>query len=883
MAEIEDYALPEAAPPEPEKKSALDQALENGLPASVDAEKTILGAALLDAQAYNEAAESLEAGDFALDSHQRIFARMGELIDSDQAVDIVTLAEELKRRKELENVGGVAYLASLTEGLPRRFAIAEYVRIVKSKAQMRRLINLCTLAITRAADQSESPTGIIEDVEGDLLEIAGEANAGKPQRIADSVLAAGGVEPYIRRATEPAERDGLKTGYIDFDQKTGGLQKGDLIIIAARPSMGKTSLAINIAQNAALDSGSTVIVFSLEMTRAALEARMLASRARVDIQRAVRGEYLSGMEREKMASALGDLVEDMVFIDDSPFLTITQARAKARRLKQRQGRLDLVIIDYMQLMSAGSRVPSRQEEIASISRGLKAMAKELGCPVMALAQLNRQVEHRTDKRPILADLRECVAGNTLVIDAQNGRMVPVSALQPGSTILAMDAEQKIKAFAVKDQWSTGVKPVFKVTTSSGRSLHCTSNHPFFSWNGWQRLSDLHEGDFVASAMTAPVIGREGGDDLCRLLGYFAGDGTYQRHRAVGFISNDPDTFADVGDVIAMHWPAIKARLKYHEQGYLEADYVRIYENGYGKPHGNPLREWLREIGVFGERDDSKRVPAFVFERGREGARQFLAGYLATDGCVKREQYRNGHGWRVHFDTTSRRLAEDVQCLLQRLSIVSVIDRGRFSKKARRPLYRVTVSQSKPNLLRFAETIPVRGKKRNRLDSAGSWAMGTRVTNPGPFGLPPQLSRHAAIIDPEQKWRDQGRCMGRGVAVQLAERLADPILKKYAESDLLWEKILSIEAAGEEEVFDISVPGANCFVANGLIVHNSGQIEQDADVVAFVHRDAYYRPDDETVQGLADLIIAKQRNGPTGTVKLAYIAELTRFENLAYKR
>lgn len=406
MPGIEDYALPEAASPEPEKKSALDQALENGLPASMDAEKTILGAALLDAQAYNEAAESLEAGDFALDSHQRIFARMGELIDSDQAVDIVTLAEELKRRKELENVGGVAYLAALTEGLPRRFAIAEYVRIVKSKAQMRRLINLCTLAITRAADQSESPTGIIEDIEGDLLEIAGEANVGKPQRIADSVLAAGGLDAYLREVTEPERKSGLPTGYIDFDRMTGGLQKGELIILAARPSAGKSAFAINVAENVAMMGDTVTALFSLEMSRASLERRLLASRSRVDVRRAMTGEFVSATEREKMVRALSELVEGRLFIDDSPLVSITQMRAKCRRLKQRQGRLDLVICDYLQLMVGAQKAQNREGEIASISRGLKAMAKELDCPVMALSQLNRNVEHRNDRRPILADIRE---------------------------------------------------------------------------------------------------------------------------------------------------------------------------------------------------------------------------------------------------------------------------------------------------------------------------------------------------------------------------------------------------------------------------------------------------------------------------------------------
>src|ERR1700756_4948184 len=255
-----------------------DIAFERGLPASVDAERTILGAILLDNHAYNEAAEKLVAADFALESHQRIFARMAELIDASRAVDIVTLAEELSRRKEVEAIGGVAYLASLTEGLPRRLSIEEYVRIVKDKSLLKQLINICSSAITRAADQSEEALEVLNAAESSLLEVTEKGItrgfAGIPEIVRDSF---GTIDNLYK---EGREVTGLATHFDEFDRMTSGLQASELIIIAARPSMGKTAWAINIAENAAVRGGKVVAVFSLEMSKESLLRGMLPSHAR---------------------------------------------------------------------------------------------------------------------------------------------------------------------------------------------------------------------------------------------------------------------------------------------------------------------------------------------------------------------------------------------------------------------------------------------------------------------------------------------------------------------------------------------------------------------------------------------------------------------------
>ncbi|MEO6829763.1 MAG: replicative DNA helicase, partial [Acidobacteriaceae bacterium] len=389
--------------------TASQISLEHGLPASVEAERTILGAILLDNVAHSEAAERLIADDFSLDSHRRIFARMGELIDANRAVDIITLSEELDRLKELESIGNRAYLFSLTENLPRRLSIEDYVRIVKDKSILRQLMGICQTGQARAADQSEDALDVLNATESALLEVSergiGQGFASIPDIVRSSF---GSIDNLYK---EGREVTGLATHYIEFDRMTSGLQPSELIIIAARPSMGKTAWAINIAENAAVQDGKIVGVFSLEMSKEALLRRMLASQSMVNMRHIQTG-FLTRDDRDKLTNGLERLAEAKMFIDDTPGISLAEMRAKARRLKQQNGGLDLIVIDYLQLMTGGGgsnskRFENRNQEVSAISRGLKALAKEMKVPVVALSQLSRASEQRAgDKKPMLSDLRE---------------------------------------------------------------------------------------------------------------------------------------------------------------------------------------------------------------------------------------------------------------------------------------------------------------------------------------------------------------------------------------------------------------------------------------------------------------------------------------------
>lgn len=386
--------------------ATTDYTLANTLPANVEAERSILGAILLDNHAFNEAAEHLKAEDFSLDSHRRIYSRMVELADTSRPIDLITLAEELDRRKELEAIGEVAYLSGLLDGVPDRPSIEHYIKIVRDKALLRGLIHAANGAIARASEQADPAEEILNDAEAAIFQLSekriGRGFMGVQEIVKESF---GSVDALLQRGQRIT---GLETHYSDLDEKTSGLQPSDLIIIAARPSMGKTALALNIAENVAIMDQKVVAVFSLEMSREALLQRLLCSLARVDSHKFRTGSLWKD-DLNKVHHALEQLVSAPIFIDDTPGIALSEMRAKARRLMQSQGKLDLVIVDYLQLMSGGSRrYENRTQEVSAISRGLKGLAKELSVPLIALSQLSRAPESRgsTDHRPQLADLRE---------------------------------------------------------------------------------------------------------------------------------------------------------------------------------------------------------------------------------------------------------------------------------------------------------------------------------------------------------------------------------------------------------------------------------------------------------------------------------------------
>ncbi|RKD22894.1 replicative DNA helicase [Ammoniphilus oxalaticus] len=372
-------------------------------PHNIEAEQAVLGAIFLEQDALVSANEIIAPGDFYRPAHQRIFQAMTELAERGEPVDLVTVTAGLETRKLLEDVGGVSYLTDLANAVPTAANIEHYCRIIEQKAVLRQLIRTATKIVTDGFNQSEDLGDLLSDAEKNIMQISQRRTRGGFQHIKDVLMDA--YERIETLSVSKGEVTGLPTGYPDLDKMTSGLQKSDLIILAARPSVGKTAFALNVAQNVAARAGEVVAIFSLEMAAAQLVMRMICAEGNIDSGK-IRTGYLDDDDWRKLTMSIGTLSKASIFIDDTPGITMPEIRSKCRRLLAEQGNIGLVLIDYLQLISGRGGGDNRQQEVSEISRSLKLMARELHCPVMALSQLSRSVEQRQDKRPMLSDIRE---------------------------------------------------------------------------------------------------------------------------------------------------------------------------------------------------------------------------------------------------------------------------------------------------------------------------------------------------------------------------------------------------------------------------------------------------------------------------------------------
>ncbi|HVB76995.1 MAG TPA: replicative DNA helicase [Candidatus Nitrosotalea sp.] len=602
-------------------------------PHDLEAEASVLGAILLDPTAITRVLDALGSDDFYRENNAEVYRAAVELFREGEPIDSITLAAQLEKQGVLERVGGRAQLALLQEAVPTAANVEHYARIVKARAQKRRLIAAGGQVTGFGYDDALDADEAVNQAQATVYAVSDDRTGSDLARLYDLLKPA--MDRIDAQMASGGGVVGIPTGFGDLDRMMSGLKPSDLVIVAGRPSMGKTSWVLNVALHAAVNEHRSVAIFSLEMSKEQLVERMLCEQARIDAQRLHQGT-LSDTEYDRLARALGPLGDAPIFIDDSPTLDDLTLRLKARQVKSREN-VDLIIVDYLQLMHGRSRgdESNRVQEVSAISRGLKTIARELKIPVIAISQLSRGPESRPDKRPLLSDLREsgCLAAESLVYLPEEGRYRPIAELAGhcGYQVLALNqSSRRLEPEVVSRAFSTGRRPVFSLTTSSGRRIRATANHRFLLPDGWRRLDAIQPGERVAVAEPARL---------------------------------------------------------------------------------NPPLRVLAAVG-----GGSAPVPS-----GQPG------------------------------------------------------------------------------------------------------------TSPG--------------------WG--------------------------------WETVAAIQVGGEEEVFDLTVDRLHNFLAQGLVVHNS--IEQDADLVMFLYRDDYYNREKSEKPGIAEVIVAKHRNGPTGIVELMFRKELTRFENLDRRR
>ncbi|MEH2325991.1 MAG: replicative DNA helicase [Nostoc sp.] len=618
-------------------------------PQNIEAEEAILGGILLDPEAISRVSDRLLPEAFYISAHKEIYQAAVRLHAQGKPTDLLSVTSWLTDHEMLARIGGRNKLATLVDRTVSAVNIDALASLVTDKYLRRQLIKAGNEIVHLGYEtETELPT-VLDQAEQKVFSVTQERPQSGLVHISDTLI---NNFQDIEERNQGISLPGIPSGFYDLDAMTSGFQRSDLIIVAGRPSMGKTAFCLNLAHNIAASYKLPVALFSLEMSKEQLTQRLLAQEAQIESSY-LRTGRLSQTQWEPLSRAIGILSEMPIYIDDTPNITVTQMRSQARRLQAEVGtELGLIVIDYLQLMEGAG--DNRVQELSKITRQLKGLARELSVPVIALSQLSRGVEARTNKRPMLSDLREsgCLAGESLVTLADSGLQVPIRELagKSGFAVWALnEVTMQLEKAIVSNAFSTGIKPLFTLTTRLGRKIRTTGNHKFLTINGWKRLDELTPKQHLCLPRHLPSLGKQ------------------------------TMTYAEVA---------------------------------------------------------------------------FGVSYCGST------------------------------------------------------LYKVNLSRE--------------------------------------------------------------RALKVGNVVQSSK------LVTLAKSDVYWDEILTIEYSGEEEVFDLTVPGLHNFVANNIIVHNS--IEQDADLVIMLYRDEYYSPDTPD-RGIAEVIIAKHRNGPTGTAKLLFNPQFTKFQNL----
>ena len=649
-----------------------------------------------------------------------------------------------------------------------------------------------------------------------------------------------------------------------------------------------STLGLDFMRSCSIKNRMASVIFSLEMSKSEIVMRLLSAEAKIKLSD-MRSGRMSDDDWTRLARRMSEISEAPLYIDDSPNLTMMEIRAKARRLRQRAD-LRLIVVDYLQLMTSGKKVESRQVEVSEFSRHLKLLAKELEVPVIAISQLNRGPEQRTDKKPMLADLREsgCLTANTRILRADTGGEVTFGELMRTGErplVWSLDEQLRMVARPMTNVFPSGRKEAFKLRLASGREVEATGNHPFMTLDGWTPLEELTVGDRLAvpRSVPSPVATKRMAESEVILLAHMIGDGSCVKRQPIRYASVDEANLAAV-TVSAAYFGVKAVRDDYPAARVTTLRLPAPYRLTHGRR--NPIAAWLDELGLFGLRSYEKFVPQPVFALPTDQVALFLRHLWATDGSVRWDDKLGGA--RIYYASTSRRLVDDIAQLLLRVGVFARM--ACVKKTGYRDCWHLYVDRAE-NQARFLSRVGVHGMRGERAREVLAH-LAARTGRPGTDTIPKEvwnkigealsakgLSHRQLSAAMNSRFAGATRrfAPGRPRLHQVAALLGDREIHTLATSDVFWDKIVEISSIGNRDVYDGTVPGTNNFVAQGISAHNS--LEQDADMVILLNRpDAFER--DDPRGGEADLILAKHRNGPTKTVTVAHQLHLSRFANMA---
>jgi replicative DNA helicase len=885
-------------------------------PQDIAAEQAVLGGMLLSKDAIADVVEVLRTTDFYRPAHQTIYDTVLDMYGRGEPADAVTVSAELTRSGALMRIGGAPYLHTLMSSVPTAANAGYYAEIVAERAVLRRLIEAGTRIVQLGYGAASGSGGAVDEVVDRAQAAVYEVTE---KRLSEDYVR---LEQLLTETMDEIDlissrggvSNGVPTGFADLDQLTNGLHPGQMIIVAARPALGKSTLALDLARSCAIKHGQSAVIFSLEMGRTEITMRLLSAESKVPLHH-MRSGRMSDEDWAKLARRMGEVAEAPLYIDDSPNLTLMEIRAKSRRLKQRQD-LKMIIVDYLQLMGSPRRAESRQQEVSEFSRALKLLAKELEVPVIALSQLNRGPEQRTDKKPMLSDLREsgCLTAETTLLRADTGAPITFGKLLADGSdevlVWSFDAHRRLVPAPITKVFPSGVRPVHRLTLASGRQVNATGNHPFLTFSGWSPLETLAVGDRVAIPRRLPEpLGAGIGwtEQRLGLLAHLIGGGRWGAAGPVRYSSDDEASLGFV-ETAAAEFGLVAERGPDPESCWVDLTAVQAVAD----PRTDPLLLWFDELGLRtvradaggddgsgddgsgddgsgGDRPDRRRIPEVLYAASNAEIATFLRHLWATGGHVTIPKDRSdGTSPEVYYDTDSRVFADGLALLLSRFGIVGRI--RSVTKHGGQPGYVVAVAGG-PALRVFCEQIGVHGRCGDTVDRLLGW-LDHRAVFSNTDTLPMEAwalvtaERHRAGFT-ERQFQDgigirysgsalYARGASREQMLRCADALGSDLLRTVASDDVFWDRVTDIELVGDRPVFDATVKDTHNFIADGIAAHNS--LEQDADMVILLHREDAYEKESPRA-GEADLILAKNRNGPTGTVTVAFQGHYSRFVDM----
>ncbi|TVS77860.1 replicative DNA helicase [Mycobacterium helveticum] len=858
-------------------------------PQDLAAEQSVLGGMLLSKDAIADVLERLRPGDFYRPAHQNVYDAILDLYGRGEPADAVTVAAELDRRGLLRRIGGAPYLHTLISTVPTAANAGYYASIVAEKALLRRLVEAGTRVVQYgyAGAEGADVAEIVDRAQAEIYAVA------ERRMSEDFVPLEDLLQPTMDEIDAIASNGGIArgvpTGFTELDEVTNGLHPGQMIIVAARPGVGKSTLGLDFMRSCSIKHRMASVIFSLEMSKSEIVMRLLSAEAKIKLAD-MRSGRMSDDDWTRLARRMSEISEAPLYIDDSPNLTMMEIRAKARRLRQKAD-LKLVVVDYLQLMTSGKKVESRQIEVSEFSRHLKLLAKELEVPVVAISQLNRGPEQRTDKKPLLSDLREsgCLTAATRILRADTGAEVTFGELMRTGErpwVWSLDERMRMVARPMTNVFPSGHKEVLRLRLASGREVEATGNHPFMKLDGWTPLEQLQVGDRIAAPrlVPEPFDTQRMDESEVILLAHMIGDGSCVKRQPIRYASVDEANLGAV-TIAAAHFGVRAVRDEYPAARVTTLRLPAPERLTHGKR--NPIAAWLDGLGLFGKRSYEKFVPEPVFRAPNDQVALFLRHLWATDGSVRWDD-KAGQG-RIYYASTSRRLIDDVAQLLLRVGVFARIKRA--TKLGYRDGWHLCIYGAE-NQARFLRHVGVHGVKAAAAQEVLARLEGVaRNTNLDTVPKEVWVRVREALSAKQMTHRGFAAAMGaqfcgstmwkhspsRGRLHRAAALLDDPAIHALATNDVFWDTVAEITSLGAQDVYDGTVDGTHNFVANGISVHNS--LEQDADMVILLNRpDAFER--DDPRGGEADFILAKHRNGPTKTVTVAHQLHLSRFANMA---